>query len=79
IEALTPEIEAMAGGVNANAGVGSGGMASKLAAARIADAAGCATVIANGRPPAAKGAFGTLGPLQAVAEGARATLIEARA
>ncbi|MEW6597747.1 MAG: glutamate 5-kinase [Pseudomonadota bacterium] len=79
IEALTPEIEAMAGGVNADAGVGSGGMASKLAAARIADAAGCATVIANGRPPAAKGAFGTLGPLQAVAEGARATLIEARA
>ena len=79
IQALTPEIEAMAGGVNAEAGVGSGGMASKLAAARIADAAGCATVIANGHPPAAKGAFGPLGPLQAVAEGARATLIEARA
>jgi glutamate 5-kinase len=37
------EIEAMAGGANAAAGVGTGGMATKIAAARIARAAGCAT------------------------------------
>lgn len=64
---LTPEIEAMAGGINRAAGVGSGGMATKLAAARIASSAGCATLIALGARPA---------PLKAVEEGARATLIE---
>ena len=32
IQTLTPEIEAMAGGANAEAGVGSGGMATKLMA-----------------------------------------------
>jgi len=37
---LTPEIEAMAGGANAQAGVGTGGMATKLEAARIASQAG---------------------------------------
>src|SRR5262245_39514834 len=37
---LTPEIEAMAGGTNSD--VGTGGMATKLAAARIAFNAGCA-------------------------------------
>jgi glutamate 5-kinase len=64
---LTPEIEAMAGGVNAEAGVGSGGMATKLTAARIAQGAGCATLITLGRRPA---------PLQAVEDGAASTLIE---
>ena len=39
----------MAGGANADAGVGTGGMATKLAAARIAAAAGCATLITLGR------------------------------
>ena len=64
---LTPQIEAMAGGANAGAGMGTGGMATKLAAARIASAAGCATVITLGGRPA---------PLQAVEDGERATLIE---
>ncbi len=50
IEALTPELEAMATGANADAGVGTGGMATKLMAARIAAEAGCATLIAQGRP-----------------------------
>jgi len=64
---LTPEIEAMAGGANAGAGVGTGGMATKLAAARIASAAGCATVITIGHRDA---------PLAAVEAGERATIIE---
>src|SRR5579871_2022934 len=66
VAALTPEIEAMAGGAN----VGAGGMATKLAAARIAAAAGCSTLITLGRRPA---------PLQAVEDGAQATLFEAAA
>ncbi|HEY2751540.1 glutamate 5-kinase [Phenylobacterium sp.] len=67
VSRLTPEIEAMAGGANAVDGVGTGGMATKLAAARIASAAGCATVVTLGRRPA---------PLLAVEEGQRATIIE---
>jgi glutamate 5-kinase len=67
VEELTPEIEAMAGGSNAAAGVGVGGMATKLTAARIAQGAGCATLITLGSRPA---------PLQAVEDGARATLFE---
>ena len=66
IGALTPEIEAMAGGVNVEAGVGSGGMATKLMAARIAQHAGCATLITLGRRPA---------PLQAIEAMAPSTLI----
>jgi glutamate 5-kinase len=66
IERLTPQIEAMAGGANAEAGVGTGGMATKLAAARIASAAGCATIITLGSRPA---------PLQAVEDGERATVV----
>jgi glutamate 5-kinase len=68
ISALTQEIEAMAGGANATAGVGTGGMATKLAAARIAQSAGCATVITLGDRPA---------PLLAVETGERATVVEA--
>ena len=48
IDALTPAVEEMAGGPNARTGLGSGGMASKLAAAKIAGRAGCVTVIAPG-------------------------------
>jgi glutamate 5-kinase len=48
ISTITPEIEAAAGGVNAQAGVGSGGMRTKIDAARIATAAGCAVVIKDG-------------------------------
>jgi glutamate 5-kinase len=51
IAAITPEIEAMAGGVNQTAGVGSGGMRTKIEAARIATAAGCAVVIKDGLLP----------------------------
>ncbi|MFI4965828.1 MAG: glutamate 5-kinase [Caulobacterales bacterium] len=64
---LSAEIEAMAGGANLMAGVGTGGMATKLAAARIASAAGCATVITLGRRPS---------PLLAVEDGERSTIIE---
>jgi len=66
VAALTPKIEAMAGGAH----VGTGGMATKLAAARIAGAAGCSTLIALGHRPA---------PLQAAEEGARTTLFQAAA
>jgi glutamate 5-kinase len=45
---ITPDIEAMAGGINTAAGVGSGGMRTKIEAARIATAAGCAVAITNG-------------------------------
>lgn len=68
IAVLTPDILAMGGGANAEAGVGTGGMATKLAAAQIARSAGCATIIASGQVQA---------PLSAVAAGARATLIAA--
>jgi glutamate 5-kinase len=68
LDALTPEHDAMATGANASAGVGSGGMVTKLAAARIALAAGCSTVITIGNREQ---------PLLALSEGARATLIRA--
>jgi len=68
IETLSPDILAMGGGANAQAGVGTGGMATKLAAAQIARSAGCATIIASGQ---------TLSPLSAIRDGARATLIAA--
>lgn len=48
IAEITPEIRAMGGKSNPLAGVGSGGMATKLAAAEIANTSGCATVIAHG-------------------------------
>ncbi|MDF2900902.1 MAG: proB [Phenylobacterium sp.] len=67
ISHLTAEIEAMAGGANAAAGVGTGGMATKIAAARIAQSAGCATVITLGRRP---------NPLAAIEAGELATVIE---
>ena len=68
ISALSPDILAMAGGANAEADVGTGGMATKLEAARIARSAGCATLIVSGLEPH---------PLKALADGARATLITA--
>ena len=70
IETLGPEILAMAGGANADADVGTGGMATKLEAARIARSAGCATLIVSGLEAR---------PLSAVASGARASLITAPA
>jgi glutamate 5-kinase len=46
VDAITPQVEAMAG--DTLSGVGRGGMASKLAAAKIATAAGCDVIIAKG-------------------------------
>jgi len=60
VEELSAEIEAMAG--SARPGYSSGGMVTKLAAARIAMAAGCRMAIADGR---------RMNPLQAVIDGAR--------
>jgi glutamate 5-kinase len=48
VDKIDASIEAMAGGANTTAGVGTGGMATKIAAAKIAGSAGCATVIAFG-------------------------------
>ena len=60
IAQITPEIEAMGG--DPLPGLSSGGMRTKLVAARIATQAGCAMAIALGHRPH---------PLQALAEGAR--------
>jgi len=62
VREVTPAIEAMAGGPAT--AMGSGGMATKLAAARIANAAGCHLCIASGR---------VAHPVAAVEEGARCT------
>ncbi|MDI1326181.1 MAG: glutamate 5-kinase [Brevundimonas sp.] len=65
---LTPEALAAAEGPNSQTGVGSGGMVTKLMAARIARSAGCSTLILSGAARA---------PLSALERGARATLIAA--
>jgi glutamate 5-kinase len=62
VRVITPRIEAMAGGSASD--VGSGGMATKIAAARIAMDAGCHMCIATGHP---------LNPLKRVESGARCT------
>ncbi|MBQ7153376.1 MAG: glutamate 5-kinase [Clostridia bacterium] len=49
VEDITPQIESLAGG--AGSARGTGGMATKIAAAKLATAAGCDMVIANGREP----------------------------
>jgi glutamate 5-kinase len=65
---LTPEIEAMAG--EARPGISSGGMVTKLAAARIATAAGCRMAIAAGHAHH---------PVAALAQGGKATWFRASA
>ena len=50
VREITPAIEAMVGGAGSE--LGTGGMATKIAAARIATAAGVTMVIANGNDPA---------------------------
>jgi glutamate 5-kinase len=65
---LAPETLAMAGA--APPGYSSGGMVTKLAAARIAMHAGCHMLIAEGDPHVGD----TAGPLAAIEAGARATL-----
>ena len=62
VRQITPEIEAMAG--RAASALGSGGMAAKIAAARIALAAGCHMCIAAGAPRH---------PLRRIEEGAECT------
>ena len=69
VREIGPDIEAMAGA--APPGYSSGGMVTKLAAARIALHAGCHMLIAEGNPPADGAAAGPLGAIEA---GARATL-----
>ena len=68
VHEIGPEIEAMAG--EAAPGYSSGGMVTKLAAARIAIAAGCRMLIARGVPQADH----AVAPLAAIEAGARATL-----
>jgi len=63
---ITPDILAMAG--PANAAFASGGMVTKLEAARIATAAGCQMIICNGQDP---------GPLTRLQTGAKNTLFTA--
>lgn len=60
VNAITPQVEAMAG--DTQSGVGRGGMASKLAAAKIATAAGCDVIIAKGTSE---------NPIAAIRSGAR--------
>jgi glutamate 5-kinase len=62
IRSITPDIERMAGGVASD--VGSGGMATKVAAAKIAVSAGCHMCIARGRD---------LNPLRRIEAGGRCT------
>ncbi len=62
IDAITPEIEAMAG--DAGSGLSKGGMKTKVMAARTATASGCAMAITEGS---------RLHPLRALEDGARAT------
>ena len=71
VDEIGPAVEAMAGA--APVGYSSGGMVTKLAAARIATTAGCAMLIAKGQPP------GRAGPLAAIEAGGKATLFVARA
>jgi glutamate 5-kinase len=68
IREINAQIEAMAGGSNASAGVGSGGMRTKIDAARIATAAGCAVAIKDGLADH---------PLQRLADGGRASWFSA--
>ncbi|MET0547335.1 MAG: glutamate 5-kinase [Caulobacterales bacterium] len=64
VRKITPFIEAMAGGVNVTSGVGSGGMRTKIDAAKIAFPGGCATAVTKGDQPH---------PLARLAEGGLAT------
>lgn len=67
IENVTPEIESMAG--DAGSGLSKGGMKTKLMAAKVATAAGCAMAITEGSP---------LNPLKNLNNGAPATWFTAQ-
>lgn len=62
IPAITPEIEAMAGGAASE--LSRGGMRTKIDAGKIATSAGCAMIIASGKPDH---------PLKAIEKGARSS------
>ncbi|MET1111814.1 MAG: glutamate 5-kinase [Allosphingosinicella sp.] len=64
---ITDEVMALAAG-SKDSGVGSGGMRTKLEAARIASTSGCATIIGSGREEK---------PLSRLTAGARATIVAA--
>ncbi len=66
VAAITPAIEAFAG--ESTSGVGRGGMASKLIAAKIATGAGCEVIIAKGKIDH---------PLASISDGARRTRFHA--
>lgn len=67
LDAITPEVEACAGGP-ITGGMGTGGMRTKLEAARIARLFGCATIITAGEE---------LHPLRRLLAGGRATVVGA--
>ena len=50
VEEVTAEVEALGGGVGS--GLGTGGMATKLRAAKLVTSSGCDMIIANGETPA---------------------------
>jgi glutamate 5-kinase len=60
VAAITPDIEAMAGGAASE--LSRGGMRTKIEAGKIATSAGCAMIIASGKP---------LNPIRAIGQGAR--------
>ncbi len=66
VRAITDETLSMAG--ESRSVIGSGGMVTKVQAARIATHAGCSTIIASGLIP---------NPLQALVDGARCTVFQA--
>jgi glutamate 5-kinase len=77
VEALTPEIEALAGDV-AKAGLGTGGMKSKLAAARIATDAGVEVILASGQNPDPVGTLLGGGPATLFRAGAKPLIARKR-
>ena len=79
VNTLTEDLRASAGSANTQRGVGSGGMATKLAAVDIAREAGCSVIIARGDSPNPIGdledqsARGTLFPASTTPRKARAS------
>jgi len=69
VDILTDEIMSMGSGANSEAAIGSGGMATKLQAAKIAMRAGCDMIICDGRE---------VGALATLQDGARHTLFKSR-
>lgn len=68
VNQITPEIEAMAGGTAAS-GVGTGGMITKIEAAKIATRSGCTTYLCSGKQEH---------PLRVLMEGGKHTVFQAQ-